>query len=126
MSYLHCPTCSHAYNLAVTSRCPVCPVPATMVDPVEDIVAAQEALQRAMERATPAQRAAASAAPLVATGSGPIRIPATPLPVSMWMRAAERAVDLLGYAADLERRVGRRAQRMVERRLKPLLQLVGR
>ncbi|MFT3697496.1 MAG: hypothetical protein QM831_30415 [Kofleriaceae bacterium] len=121
MSYLHCPTCSHAFNLAVTSRCPVCPVPAAVVDPVEDILVAQEALQRAMERATPAQRERAGMAPLVASGSGPIKVPAQPLPVSMWMRAAERAVDLIGRAADLERRVGRR----IERRLKPLLQLVG-
>jgi len=60
MSYLHCPTCSHAFNLAVTSQCPVCPVPAELVDPSDDIVAATEALARAMARATPAQRDAAA------------------------------------------------------------------
>ncbi len=61
MSYLHCPQCSHAYNLAVTSQCPCCPVPATLVDPAEDIVAAADALARAMARATPAERTAAAA-----------------------------------------------------------------
>src|SRR5262245_29148697 len=56
MSYLHCPSCNRAYNLAVTVLCPYCPVPATMVDPAEDILAAAEALARAMARATPDER----------------------------------------------------------------------
>jgi hypothetical protein len=60
MSYLHCPQCSHAFNLAVTSQCPMCPVPAELVDPANDIVAAAEALARAMARATPAERTAAA------------------------------------------------------------------
>ena len=56
MSYLHCPSCKRAYNIAVDSACPACPVPATLVDPAEDIVAAAEQLARAMARATPDER----------------------------------------------------------------------
>lgn len=61
MSYLHCPTCNRAYNLATTAVCPFCPVPATEVDATEDLVAAAERLASAMARATPAERAAAAA-----------------------------------------------------------------
>jgi hypothetical protein len=61
MSYLHCPACQRAYNLAVQSTCPHCPVPATVVDASEDIVAAAELLARAMARATPAERTSAAA-----------------------------------------------------------------
>jgi len=61
MSYLHCPVCSRAFNLAHQPSCPYCPVAATPVDPVEDLVAAAEALARALVQATPAQRAAAAA-----------------------------------------------------------------
>ncbi len=60
MSYLHCPTCQRAYNLALSTQCPSCPVPATEVDATEDIVAAAEQLARAMARATPAERKAAT------------------------------------------------------------------
>ncbi len=56
MSYLHCPSCKRAFNLAVDRTCPSCPVPATVVDPAEDIVAATEQLARAMARATPQER----------------------------------------------------------------------
>jgi hypothetical protein len=56
MSYLHCPTCKCAYNIALTALCPNCPVPASEVDPTEDIVAAAEQLARAMARATPSER----------------------------------------------------------------------
>jgi hypothetical protein len=56
MSYLHCPSCKRAYNIAVQAACPACPVPASLVDPAEDIVAATEALARAMARATPDER----------------------------------------------------------------------
>jgi acetyl esterase/lipase len=56
MSYLHCPSCKRAYNIAVDRACPACPVPATLVDPAEDIVAATEQLARAMARATPDER----------------------------------------------------------------------
>jgi hypothetical protein len=61
MSYLHCPSCSRAYNIAAQSSCPFCPVHATPVDPTEDIVAAAESLARAMTRATPSERVAAAA-----------------------------------------------------------------
>ena len=61
MSYLHCPSCSRAYNIAAQSSCPFCPVHATLVDPTGDIVAAAESLARAMMRATPAERVAAAA-----------------------------------------------------------------
>ena len=61
MSYLHCPTCKRAYNIAHSLQCPNCPVAATEVDATEDIVAAAEQLARAMARATPQEREAATA-----------------------------------------------------------------
>lgn len=61
MSYLHCPVCSRAFNVAQHPTCPSCPVPARPVDPVDDLVAAAEALSRALAHATPAQRAAVAA-----------------------------------------------------------------
>jgi hypothetical protein len=61
MSYLHCPVCSRAFNLALQPSCPYCPVAAIAVDPVDDLVAAAESLARALAQATPAQRAAAAA-----------------------------------------------------------------
>jgi len=60
MSYLHCPTCKCAYNIALSTLCPNCPVPVSEVDPTEDIVAAAEQLARAMARATPSERKAAT------------------------------------------------------------------
>jgi len=56
MSYLHCPTCKRAYNIAISTQCPSCPVPVQLVDGAEDIVVAAEALARAMARATPDER----------------------------------------------------------------------
>jgi hypothetical protein len=56
VSYLHCPRCQHAYNIAVQSACPSC-----VTDPTDDVVAAADQLARAIERATPAQLAAAEA-----------------------------------------------------------------
>ncbi len=61
MSYLHCPTCQRAFNLATQSTCPFCPVAATVVDASADIVLAAEQLARAVARATPSQRDAALA-----------------------------------------------------------------
>jgi hypothetical protein len=61
MSYLHCPTCKCAYNIAVSAVCPNCPVPMSEVDPTEDIVLAAERLAQAMARATPQERKAATA-----------------------------------------------------------------
>ncbi|TMQ09192.1 MAG: hypothetical protein E6J90_38530 [Deltaproteobacteria bacterium] len=60
MSYLHCPRCSRAYNLATQPACPYCPV-AAPVDAAADVAAAIEALVRAIARATPADHAAAVA-----------------------------------------------------------------
>ena len=60
MSYLHCPTCKCAYNIALSALCPNCPVPMTEVDPTEDIIAAAERLAHAMARATPSERKAAT------------------------------------------------------------------
>jgi hypothetical protein len=61
MSYLHCPVCSCAFNLAQHPSCPHCPVAAAPVDPVDDLVAAAESLARALAHATPEQRTAAAA-----------------------------------------------------------------
>src|ERR1051325_11066030 len=59
MSYLHCPTCKKAYNVAISTQCPNCPVPVQAVDAAEDILIAAEALARAMARATPDERSEA-------------------------------------------------------------------
>ncbi len=60
MSYLHCPTCACAYNVAREPACPRCGIRAgTPADPTADIVSAVEQLARAMARATPAELAAA-------------------------------------------------------------------
>lgn len=61
MSYLHCPVCSRAFNLAVQPSCPYCPAVAILVDPIDDVVAAVESLARALAHASPAQRAEAAA-----------------------------------------------------------------
>lgn len=77
MSYLHCPTCRRAYNLAVEPACPSCGVRpgAPPADPVDDVVAAAEQLARAVARATPDELTAAeqrldarSAQPLLGDG----------------------------------------------------------
>jgi hypothetical protein len=83
MSYLHCPSCHRAYNIATHQTCPSCPVAATVVDPTADIVAAADQLARAIARATPGERARAVvrldqlALPEVAEGSGPVRVDAS-------------------------------------------------
>lgn len=62
MSYLHCPTCQCAYNVANQAACPRCGVRAgAPVDPTEDVIAAAEQLARAVGRATPVQLAQAQA-----------------------------------------------------------------
>jgi len=62
MSYLHCPTCRCAYNVAIRAVCPSCGVqPGTPQDPTEDVIAAAEQLARAIARATPTELAAAEA-----------------------------------------------------------------
>jgi uncharacterized Zn finger protein (UPF0148 family) len=62
MSYLHCPTCQCAYNVAKQPACPTCGVStSTPADPMEAVVAAAEQLARAVARATPVQLAQAQA-----------------------------------------------------------------
>ncbi len=66
MSYLHCPTCNHAFNRAVTAACPQCTAKPLRSEPVadttmEDLVVAADALALAMARATPAERSLAAA-----------------------------------------------------------------
>lgn len=62
MSYLHCPTCRCAYNVAVKPACPTCGVRAgAPIDAIDDVVAAAEQLARAVARATPVQLAKAQA-----------------------------------------------------------------
>jgi len=131
MSYLHCPTCSHAFNLAVTSQCPVCPVPATLVDPTDDIVAATEALARALARATPAQRDAAAlelgTAPAVMTITAPHVAKAAPSP-RLLTRLAEslvdRAMPALADLRDRARKLEPKVIAMLPRRAGSLLRRV--
>ena len=62
MSYLHCPTCRCAYNLATMPTCPSCGVrPGAPTGPVEAIVEAAEQLAAAIGRANPIQLAKARA-----------------------------------------------------------------
>jgi len=62
VSYLHCPTCKRAYNLAASPACPSCGAAAgTPEDPTDDIVSAAEQLARALARASDEQRDAAAA-----------------------------------------------------------------
>jgi hypothetical protein len=61
VSFLHCPACSRAYNVASHPACPSCGVRAgTPADPVEDVIAAAAQLARAVARATPEQLAIAA------------------------------------------------------------------
>lgn len=61
-SYLHCPTCRSAYNVAAQASCPTCGVqPGAPADPTADVVAAAEQLARAIARATPVELARAQA-----------------------------------------------------------------
>jgi formate dehydrogenase maturation protein FdhE len=62
VSYLHCPTCACAYNVAREPTCPRCGIRAgTPADPTDDIISAVEQLARAMARATPIELVAAQA-----------------------------------------------------------------
>jgi hypothetical protein len=56
VSYLHCPRCQHAYNVATQPACPYC-----VTDPTDDVAEAADRLARALARATPDQVAAAEA-----------------------------------------------------------------
>jgi hypothetical protein len=111
MSYLHCPSCNRAYNLAIQPTCPWCPVPATVVDPAEDIVAAADQLARALARATPAQRSAAASRmdqlALQLAPPPPPRLLPPPRPAIAFARAIASAVErrLDRFAPGLVRRV---------------------
>ena len=75
MSYLHCPTCASAYNVAREPACPRCGIrPGTPADPMADVIGAVEQLARAMARATPTELAAAEA--LLATRDAQLALPA--------------------------------------------------
>jgi hypothetical protein len=105
MSYLHCPVCSRAFNLAQHPACPHCPVAAAPVDPVAELVAAAESLARALAQATPEQRAAAAsrvslpAASTPAAGSTALQPVPSALPAprrSRWLATlAVAALDRL-------------------------------
>ena len=134
MSYLHCPTCKRAYNIAISTQCPNCPVPVQLVDAAEDIVVAAEALARAMARATPDERddamgrmdrlalPAPGAKPVTFHGAmlrtireavGPTQLPPPPKPQPLLAAVAqsliERATDRI---VDLRERIERRAPRL--------------
>jgi hypothetical protein len=123
MSYLHCPACSRAYNLATQPSCPYCPAVATPTDPADGIAAAVEALARAMARATPVQRAAAAPAleGLAASAAGPqpgetsasrapIRNALIPAPLR---HAARSRPSLTAFAFAVLDRVAPRAPRLL-------------
>ncbi len=67
MSYVHCPSCAHAYNLVKDAGCPRCraePAPrvVTVADaPAAELVVAAVHLAKLLARATPADRLAARA-----------------------------------------------------------------
>jgi len=138
VSYLHCPTCQRAYNLAVETVCPYCPVPASAVDPTEDIVAAAEQLARAMARATPSERSAATQRldhlALPAPGAKPVdfhggmlkhirealeptQLPPPPKPQPLLTAIAYAVVERI--AARTPRRL-RRAAALIESRVRAL------
>jgi hypothetical protein len=114
MSYVHCSACNRAYNLAIQPVCPFCPVPATVVDPAEDIVAAADQLARALARATPAQRAAAAARmDRLAIQLAPA--PQLPPPPPARLAPHPAAALALAFASALERRLARHAAGLVRR-----------
>lgn len=62
VSYLHCPTCRCAYNIAIAPACPACGIRAgAPADPTEAVVAAAEQLAKAVAAASPQQLAQAQA-----------------------------------------------------------------
>lgn len=94
MSYLHCPTCHCAYNVAKQAACPTCGVRAgAPTDPTEDVVAAAEQLARAVARATPVQLAAAQAELAMRDAQKALPLPsALPAAASSIMRAVRAAL----------------------------------
>jgi hypothetical protein len=61
-TYLHCPACQRAFNLATAAACPRCHArPGAPLDPIAAVIDAAEPLAAAINRATSAQLAAAAA-----------------------------------------------------------------
>jgi hypothetical protein len=94
MSYLHCPTCRRAYNVATHAACPSCGARAgSPADPTDDVVAAAEQLARAVSRATPAELARAEAE--LASRASQLALPAPgalPAPAPSFVRAVRAAL----------------------------------
>lgn len=141
MSYLHCPTCKRAYNIAVHETCPSCPVQASVVDPAEDIVAAAEQLARAMARATPDEREDAMGRmdrlALPAPGAKPVTFHGAMLrsirealdpPPAPRLPPARPQPLLAAVATSVLERLAPRIERLVPRleRLAPRLEAVAR
>ncbi len=95
MSYLHCPTCACAYNVAREPSCPRCGIRAgTPADPTDDIISAVEQLARAMARATPIELVAAQA--ILDRRDSQLALPAPGKPVGpspQLLRAVRAALD---------------------------------
>lgn len=94
MSYLHCPTCHRAYNVANQVACPSCGVRAgSPADPTDDVVAAAEQLARAVARATPSQLAVAEAELTLRSEQLALPAPgALPSPAPSLLRAVRAAL----------------------------------
>jgi hypothetical protein len=95
VSYLHCPTCACAYNVAREPACPRCGIrPGTPAAPSDGIVAAVEQLARAMARATPIEIITAQS--LLDTRSSQLALPAPnhpPSPSPQLLRAVRAALE---------------------------------
>jgi hypothetical protein len=95
VSYLHCPTCACAYNVAREPSCPRCGIRAgTPADPTDDIVSAVEQLARAMARATPIELLSAQA--ILDRRDAQLALPAPGKPVGpspQLLRAVRAALD---------------------------------
>ncbi len=94
MTYLHCPTCQCAYNVAKQAACPTCGARAgAPTDPTEDVIAAAEQLARAVARATPVQLAAAQAELAMRDARKPLPAPSLlPAAASSIIRAVRAAL----------------------------------
>jgi hypothetical protein len=96
VSYLHCPTCACAYNLARERACPRCGVRAGTppADPTDDIIHAVEELARAMARATPIEIIAAQRMIDWRTKRLALPAPGKPTgPSPQMLRAVRAAID---------------------------------
>jgi hypothetical protein len=95
VSYLHCPTCACAYNVAREPTCPRCGIrPGTPAEPTEDIVVAVEQLARAMARATPIEVIAAQS--VLDARAAQLALPAPGQPTApspSLLRAVRAALD---------------------------------